>query len=273
MKQTAGRGISGHARAPPIIFRRAMSRGCEVSTPSIVVQPVESHPGDVSASVSTESASRAGDPDDLPVHGDLGRTEVSAVRQAMAPARDDARGTTNLNGCVDSVDSMADCLNWTKGEGGGIDLSEVLAQTSSLVAVAQQRAATCRPVVADGGGSKNPKRKKKARSPGKSSRSISPRKATLSPASSPTFCPSDMDDRANRGGLSNLEMEEDRYGVLSSEHSKWKLLLDKNRAAGSGQVKCAKKTCEQLAFMSVVEVEAAQARSVHGRYVGGPRDE
>ena len=48
---------------------------------------------------------------------------------------------------------------------------------------------------------------------------------------------------------------------------KWKLIIEKNRSSGSGQVGCAKKSVEDLDFISVVEVDAGAARSVHGRCI------
>ena len=48
---------------------------------------------------------------------------------------------------------------------------------------------------------------------------------------------------------------------------KWKLIIERNRSSGSGQVGCAKKSVEDLGFISVVEVDAGAARSVHGRCI------
>ena len=49
--------------------------------------------------------------------------------------------------------------------------------------------------------------------------------------------------------------EHDNFAWSSQGRStQWKLVIDKNRSAGSGQVECARKTCQDLDFMAILEV-------------------
>jgi len=246
--------IGGSERAPSIIFRRSISRGSERPAPTIVVQRSQSpvsEPG--------ESGKHILSPDDddlLPPQRHLTHVEVRA-----APGR--AVHPSPLQSPVCFAPELNACVQNEEAQGESIDLRHMLAQTSDLVAVAHRRVANFR---ADGG-PKHAKKKKKAKSPEKS-RSMSPRKSAASPGvglmNSPTETSSG--DRPQHVGFAFARAEEeDKFCVKNAEQSKWKLILDKNRMAGSGQVKCAKKTCEELAFMSVVEVEAVHARSIPGR--------
>jgi hypothetical protein len=271
MEHSPGLHMSVRERPPAIIVRRAVSRGSECTAPSIVIRSPAS---DLGENVQSRLVFRAGKCDDaLPAQRNLVRTgldgEVAHVENSarVAPGLDVCENSAKANDYEDSVKAVADYLDWRKAEDDETDLSEILARTSDLVAVAvaQKRAATCRAAVIEGGGPKTAKKKKKAKSPRKVTRSNSPCKTAVSPVSSPMLSPVDMDDRGKCVGYTSADTKDDSFGLLSREQSKWKLLLDKNRMAGSGQVKCAKKTCEQLAFMSVVEVEAAQARAVPGR--------
>lgn len=248
------RAIGGRERAPPIIFRRATSRGSERAAPTIVFQCSQSpasEPGE-----SWRQTLSAEDDDSLPPQRHLSRIEVGAAPEIIAnpsPPQSPVRFAPELHACAQNEEA----------EGENLDLRQMLERTSDLVAVAQRRVATCR---ADGG-TKHGKKKKKAKSPGKA-RSMSPRKSAASPCLGPMNSPAETGsrDRAQHVGVAfAMAEEEDRFFVTNAEQSKWKLLLDKNRMVGSGQVKCAKNTCEQLDFMSVVEVEAAQARTIPGR--------